>query len=67
MNPPSQEPHRFHRLLIDFEPEHVGPGIVSHHIEVELRSGKVVPVEVCRQDTLFAALRPGQQLSPAAR
>src|SRR4051794_39954810 len=61
--PPSPKPHRFYRLLVDFEPEHVGPRIVPHPIEVELGSGGVGPVEVCRQDTLFVVLRLGQRLS----
>ena len=39
-------------MLIDFQPEPLGPGIVTNRIQVELRSGKVGPVEVCRHDTL---------------
>ena len=42
--------------------KHVGPGIVAHHVEVELRPGEFGPVEVRRQDALLPVLRPGQEL-----
>src|SRR5690242_20242075 len=27
--------HRLHRLLVDLQPKHVGPGVMADHIEIE--------------------------------
>jgi hypothetical protein len=40
-----REHHRPHRSVVDLQPEHVGPTVVTHHVEVELRPGEVCPVE----------------------
>ena len=56
----------FQRLSVDFQPEYVGPRIVPHHIEVELRSDDLGSVKVRRQNALRAVLRSGQLLAQRA-
>ena len=60
-----RERYRLRRRLIDGQPEHVGPGIVAHHVEVEFRPGECGPVEVPRDDALLPVNRPGQEVDGA--
>src|ERR1022692_3429171 len=57
------EGHRLHRLFVDFEPEHIGPGVVADHIEIELGTRQIGQIEIGAQDALLAIFRPGQYLS----
>ena len=40
------EDHRFHRLFVNFEPKHVGTGIMANHIEIEFRPDEFGSVEL---------------------
>ena len=55
--------HRLHRHLVDFQPEHIGPGIVADNIEVELGTGQIGHIKFGGQDALLAVFRPRQHLS----
>jgi len=52
--------------LLDAQGEYVRPGIMSDRIEVELRAGDLVEVDLGRQDALAFVVRPGEDLAERA-